>query len=302
MDQSPQPAEVGRDGPAPLSLTVVVPAFDEEDTIAACLDHALAQRRPIDRIVVVDNNSTDRTLDIAREYASRHANITVVTEPRQGVLFARTTGFDVVTTDLIGRIDADTRLRPEWSSVAVAYLEGHPDWGAVSGLNMLYDAPFQKRAERRTRRRYPEPKNLDMLSGPNSIIRRVAWEAIRDEVSGRTDIHEDFEAAILLNRHGFPVMHVNDMLTDISPRRFGQPPWKAMDYYHALGRTYEFMGVTEEARRYRRMMPVIRLIVTFFLWPVYGGWDPVKGRWSPRAMFNTSDRVSPVTAGGRRGE
>lgn len=54
-----------------MKLSVVVPAHDEERELAACLDHLLAQSLPIDEIIVVDNDSNDRTGEVAGEYARR---------------------------------------------------------------------------------------------------------------------------------------------------------------------------------------------------------------------------------------
>lgn len=50
-----------------MSLTVVVPAHDEEAVIGRCLDRMLREARPAEvRVVVVANGTTDRTLDVAR--------------------------------------------------------------------------------------------------------------------------------------------------------------------------------------------------------------------------------------------
>ena len=63
------------------------------------------QQVPADEVVVVDNNSTDRSMDIARQY-----NMRIVQEPKQGMIYARNRGFDEANGDVIIRIDGDTVL------------------------------------------------------------------------------------------------------------------------------------------------------------------------------------------------
>jgi glycosyltransferase involved in cell wall biosynthesis len=73
----------------PLRISIVIPVYNEQDTIAACLDSVLAQRSAVDEIVVVNNRSTDRTSEILDRYAGR---VVVLQELRQGVLYARNAG------------------------------------------------------------------------------------------------------------------------------------------------------------------------------------------------------------------
>src|SRR5579885_2506952 len=93
-----------------LRISLVIPAHNEESHLAACLDAVAAQTvRPFE-VIVVDNNSSDATAEVARSYSF----VRVVREPRQGLAFARDAGFDAARGELIGRIDADTLLPPNW--------------------------------------------------------------------------------------------------------------------------------------------------------------------------------------------
>ncbi|MDK1031526.1 MAG: glycosyltransferase [Planctomycetia bacterium] len=60
--------------PAPL-VSVIVPAKDEADNIAACLDSLFAQDYPNFEVIVVDDRSSDATSEIVRSYAERHPNV-----------------------------------------------------------------------------------------------------------------------------------------------------------------------------------------------------------------------------------
>ena len=68
-------------------ISVVVPAWNEEQEIASCLKTLEAQSYRDVEIIVVDNGSTDRTGAMARGH-----NVRVLVEPRQGIAQARQAG------------------------------------------------------------------------------------------------------------------------------------------------------------------------------------------------------------------
>jgi glycosyltransferase involved in cell wall biosynthesis len=111
-----------------MRLSFVVPAYNEEAYLPACLESILSQ---IDaqasglpagtcEIIVVNNASTDRTRDVALRYPG----VTVVDEPRKGLTFARQAGFAASSGSLIANVDADSRLTPGWvAQVLSAFAE-----------------------------------------------------------------------------------------------------------------------------------------------------------------------------------
>jgi glycosyltransferase involved in cell wall biosynthesis len=91
--------------PAALALTVVVPARNAEHILADCLA-SIAESCPAE-IIVVDGNSTDRTVEIARSYATQ-----VLNDDGKGLPAARLLGAQAATQSLIALIDADVVLHP----------------------------------------------------------------------------------------------------------------------------------------------------------------------------------------------
>lgn len=88
----------------PASLTVIVPTFNEEDNIRACLESV----RWADDIFVVDSFSTDRTLEIAREFTShivQHEYVNSATQKNWAIPQAK--------SDWVMVVDADERVTPE---------------------------------------------------------------------------------------------------------------------------------------------------------------------------------------------
>ncbi len=88
---------------ATLAVTVVVPARNAEDILAECLA-SIAESGPAE-IIVVDGNSTDRTAEIARTYASQ-----ILNDEGKGLPAARLMGAQAATQPLIALIDADVVL------------------------------------------------------------------------------------------------------------------------------------------------------------------------------------------------
>ena len=90
-----------------MTTSVVIPALDEADSIA----ELLASIPPVDRVLVVDNGSTDRTAEIARQHGAQ-----VVYEPRRGYGSAIQAGMAALTQappEILVILDADRADPPE---------------------------------------------------------------------------------------------------------------------------------------------------------------------------------------------
>ena len=123
-----------------VSVSFVVPAYNEEALIGSCLTAIIAE---ISRtgcraeIIVVNNGSTDGT----RYIASSYPNVKVVDEPVRGLVRARRAGCLQVSGKFIANIDADTILPEGWLSTALAEFVRRPDLVALSGPYVYYDLP-----------------------------------------------------------------------------------------------------------------------------------------------------------------
>ena len=94
-----------------LKLSLIVIAYNEEAVIGKCLEAISKQTIMPYEVIVVDNNSNDRTAEISRTFAF----VKLVKETSQGMIAARNKGFEVATGDIFGRIDADTVIGPRWA-------------------------------------------------------------------------------------------------------------------------------------------------------------------------------------------
>ncbi len=130
----PPPLRFDLDFPA---LTVVVACFEEEETIEETLDYVASQEYPGElRILVADDGSADRTVELARRRgrASRHPRIAVATFPHGGKANTLTAALARVQTPLMATVDADTLLMPgALRRIVARLLISPPDTVAVAG-------------------------------------------------------------------------------------------------------------------------------------------------------------------------
>jgi peptidoglycan/xylan/chitin deacetylase (PgdA/CDA1 family)/GT2 family glycosyltransferase len=117
-------------------VSVVIPAYNEEEYLASCL--ASINKQDYDaqyEVIVVDNASTDNTAKIALDWGAK-----VVYESKQSPACARQRGVEAATGEIIAFIDADTEAPPCWLSAIVSRFIREPKTVVVSGPYAYFDA------------------------------------------------------------------------------------------------------------------------------------------------------------------
>lgn len=187
-----------------MKVSVVIPAYNEEKNIGKALEHLQSQEEKADEIIVVDNNSTDRTAEIA----TKHGAI-VVTETAQGMIPARNRGFNEAKYGIIARTDADTHVPPTWIKQIKEDFENDKSLVGLSGTTHFYDFPVHdvlQYSQWQNKAVYALIKSQikhPTLHGPNMAILKSSWEKIKNEVClDDKYVHEDTDLAIHLGRYG----------------------------------------------------------------------------------------------------
>jgi glycosyltransferase involved in cell wall biosynthesis len=184
-----------------LTLSIVIPACNEERYIKACLDAIAAQTIKPDEVIVVDNNSTDKTIQIAKDYKF----VKILHEPRQHQVFAQATGFNAASSDILGRIDADSILSTDWVAQVKKIFTNEPNTVAITGSAIPYDV-FLRYFGQKVFEFYNSLISFllrkRMIWGANCAFRRETWLKISDKVLQRADIWEDHDLAFRLAPYG----------------------------------------------------------------------------------------------------
>ena len=193
-----------------MRLSFVVPAYNEEAYLPACLDSILAEIHAAGipaEIIVVNNASTDRT----REVALNYSGVLLVDEPRKGLTFARQAGLNASTGELIANIDADSRLPEGWLTQVLTTFAARPAMLALSGPLVYYDlTPRQCRLVRifyaTAFLTYAINRFVlrvgSMVQGGNFVVRRHALETIGGFNLAISFYGEDTDLARRLNAIG----------------------------------------------------------------------------------------------------
>jgi len=188
-------------------VSVVIPAYNEENYLPSCLKSIQEQDYPGKyEVIVVDNASTDNTAEIARAWGAK-----VVYENKRSPACARQKGAEAATGEIIAFIDADTQAPVHWLSTIVSRFIQKPKVVAVSGpyafydagrfikiisyvgnlINIIIDQLFRKAL-----------KKGSAIWGCNFAVRRSAfWEAGGFDTSLRF-YGEEYEFSLRLNKVG----------------------------------------------------------------------------------------------------
>jgi len=119
-----------------MQLSIIIPAFNEENFIGQCLDAVRSADLPPDtEIVVVNNASQDKTADVVRLYR----DVKLVEEPVKGLTRARQRGNLSSNGDVLYYIDADTLVPRHLMSYVLSKFERNPNLVAMSGPYKYHD-------------------------------------------------------------------------------------------------------------------------------------------------------------------
>lgn len=106
-------------------ISVVIPTYNREKTIRRCLDSIICQTCPAFEIIVVDDGSTDRTLEIIeRDYSNE---VTLVRQEHQGAQAARNAGIRMAKGEYIAFLDSDDEWLPYKLEIQVKELQKNPN-------------------------------------------------------------------------------------------------------------------------------------------------------------------------------
>lgn len=124
-----------------MKITVVIPAYNEQDLLPRTLESLQKQTRQPDEILVVDAKSTDNTARVASSYK----NVTVIEEEHKTIGYARESGLKKSSGDVVAFTDADTIVPTDWLSSIEKWLSLPGVVGVFGGFR-VYDGAWWYKA------------------------------------------------------------------------------------------------------------------------------------------------------------
>jgi glycosyltransferase involved in cell wall biosynthesis len=112
-------------------ISVIIPMRNAEPYVRAAVESVLAQAGVELEVIVVDDGSTDRSAEIVRGIGD--ARVRIIPGPQKGISASFNTGLAEAKGEFLARCDADDLYPPDRLAWQVEFLQGHADFGAVSG-------------------------------------------------------------------------------------------------------------------------------------------------------------------------
>lgn len=108
-------------------VSIIVPIYNTEAFLPKCLDSLRNQTYPEIEIILVNDGSTDSSLQICNHYAQKFSNISVINQMNKGVSAARNQGIKAARGEYITFVDSDDELCPEAVEIMYRIIT---DWSA----------------------------------------------------------------------------------------------------------------------------------------------------------------------------
>ncbi|WP_410264038.1 glycosyltransferase family 2 protein [Barnesiella intestinihominis] len=95
------------------NVSVIIPVYNIEKHLEKCLDSVIGQTLKDIEIIVVNDGSTDNSLDIITQYARKDSRIVIVDKPNEGLAYARKSGIEAAHGKYVQHLDGDDFLEPD---------------------------------------------------------------------------------------------------------------------------------------------------------------------------------------------
>ncbi|MEF3046308.1 glycosyltransferase [Pseudotabrizicola sp. L79] len=201
------------------SVTVVIPAFNEEVVVLQSVLNVLQCDYPDLKVIVVDDGSTDRTAELVSRHFGQHPQVRLIKQANQGKWRALNAALAMIETEIAVCVDADSRIAHD----ALRHLV-HPflDWrvGAVAGTVVVanrYNLLTRMQAVEYTTAQQIGRRAHEVLDGIMVVPGALgAWrvDALRD-VGGYSNetLTEDADLTLTIRRAGYRVAYAEDALS-----------------------------------------------------------------------------------------
>lgn len=117
-------------------VSVIIPVYNRVTFLPTCMEALRAQTYQNLQILLIDDGSTDGTLELCNQYAAEDSRVTVIPGTHSGVSAARNLGLDAATGEYVFFIDSDDSMHPRLIETEVRHL--NETKAAIAGSRLLY--------------------------------------------------------------------------------------------------------------------------------------------------------------------
>jgi len=215
-------------------VSVVICCYNSEKRIETTLEHLKKQVCPDTikwEVVLIDNASTDNTVQISYEYWGNYGvPLRVIKEEKPGLSHAREAGFISAQYDYVSMVDDDNWVCSDWVKTVYNIMDSNPLVGACGGRGegaFEIDPPFWFEEQQYAYAVGPQlsmiskdPSNSKFLYGAGITIRKSLWLNLKEKgfspiLSGRKGTSltsgEDFELTLAIQLSGYDLFYDSNL-------------------------------------------------------------------------------------------
>ncbi|WEV68939.1 glycosyltransferase family A protein [Bifidobacterium sp. ESL0775] len=275
-----------------VRVSIVIPAYNEQDRIVSCLANAVCQTVAPYEVIVVDNRSTDQTAELVNHFIAENpdSGVRLIRQDQeQGLIPTRNFGFANALGDVFGRIDADCMLKPDWVEVVTDIFDHDPQAMGATGPAVYYDMPAKRlglEGDNKVRQvTYRADGGKVLLFGSNMAVRASAWQRIKDKVCrDKPDVmHEDIDISLHLIDQGLKTVYSPKMITGVSARRMDTPFSSFRKYMQRFQNTFDAHPNHSRAHDTERTL--------YALYPALRAFYPVYQKYLVHRDINPAERI-----------
>lgn len=254
-------------------VSVIIPVYNDERYMRDCLNALQTQSvRPYE-VVVIDNNCSDSSIQIATEYPF----VKVIYEKRQGLSFARNAGFKAAKGEILLRIDADTVVPKQYIETLQGLVVANPEAAGFTGYGISRYEFIPKISFLWSWCYFTFTKGYlgyPVLWGANMAIRKKYWNRLEPHlINNDLAVHEDQDVSLALASVGGCIVVTRQLTVSVQMKamlRYGR--------YRKYGLMLQLLKrLDREHERYQLTTRLPRIswwrrfvYWMFTIWAVYG--------------------------------
>ncbi len=209
-----------------MKISVIIPVYNEEKYIEKALKSLVYQEEKADEVIIVDNNCTDKTIEIVKKFKKK-LPLKIIKEKKQGIAYSRNTGFNNAKGDILAKFDADGQLPKNWIKKVKEIFQLDKNIVAYSNHFYLYDMIFFNHCLLPSifyQFFFKSLSGYGVLLGPALAIKKNIWKKIKNEVCvDDNKVHEDID--ITIHSSFFGKIYIDKkVIINISSRRIKYNP------------------------------------------------------------------------------